>query len=1265
MIEHVAAALRAAGLEPTWVDVVDAIWLAAQIGDDGSPPSPGRRDGGGEPVRAPVAETAARPAEPAPPAPEPVPAVARSEETATLRMPDTPAAPAPRAGLVFRTPAAAALPGALGIARALRPFMRRAPSAHTRVLDEEATAERTADGGIYAPVLRPAPSRWLELAVVVDQSPTMAVWTRTVAELRWLLERQGAFRDVRTWLLDTDGGDRMPALRTGVVSAAGRPRPSHPRELVDLAGRRLILVVSDCVAPAWSTGAVADLLARWGRTGPVALVHLLPQRLWRYTEITTEPVELHAPYRAAPNAKLQVGGLPEPDDRPIGAATDSLPEWPDQVDHPIPVPVVPIDRRWLAPWAALVAGPTGRRTAAVVTWAHALDGASAGQAADDLATDDLAAGEGEPAGLTAADHVRRFRAVVSPTAFKLAGYLAAVPVRLPVMRLVQETMLPGSGHVHLAEVLLGILERRTPAGAEADPDEVEYDFPDGVRALLLETVLGSEALRVLHAVGEFVGRHSARDRTFHSLLSPSDGAGLADPEQRAFAILAAATLRRFGTGYAEYARRLEARAEAGAPAADGDDRVAPPAPVSESPQAGGSPYADLEISLRWDSGERAFDIGLRYENPATGTDDWLSGEEPVRIDLDELGGLRPAEAGYGAALTRMVLGSAGVKQFYARGRAHSDSRLRLRLRLSAPARFHEIRWESLRDPATGTAIATDPGVVFSRYLSDPSWHPVALPAGRHLRALIVIPGPHNPDEWATGGRVLVDVAREVELARTVLTPVRSVRELTGERGTLSAVLDAVGQGVDVLYLACHSALVGGTPVLFLTTPSGEVDARDFVEQLAALDKPPTVVLLSAVQSESTGSGARSADDGALAALGPRLAAAGVAITVAMQGDIGRLTVGQFLATFVAELVRDGIADRAAAAARQQIRHSPEWWVPVLYSRLRDGRAFQVWEPETHRRVWTTLTVTEPVGMLTPIVGPGLDSDIVGSRQDIARQLVEQWQLPITSATQDNLGRVTQYLSTRSDSVSVRRAVLREMSTEISRRRGQAEPGDPVWNIPADPLDDADPAAAIRAIGRRLRASDPDDPYRVLAEMNISVYVTTSWTDMLEDALAERGRQPTVVAFRWNDQSRPEARRQYNPTVHQPIVFHLHGRLDDLSSLVLTEDDYFAWLRAWSDTRRTIPPSIRAALVKNSLLFLGCQLDDWDFRVVYQSIKNLAGGALLRHNLHVAVQSLPVSRTVEAERAREYLESYFGDDNLDIVWADTRDFLAELRARTER
>ncbi len=80
--------------------------------------------------------------------------------------------------------------------------MRKVPS-RTRVdLDEEATVTQLAEMGICLPVVRSTPERWLDLDLVVEFSKTTVLWEQTITELQHLMEYQGAFRTVRTVLLN-------------------------------------------------------------------------------------------------------------------------------------------------------------------------------------------------------------------------------------------------------------------------------------------------------------------------------------------------------------------------------------------------------------------------------------------------------------------------------------------------------------------------------------------------------------------------------------------------------------------------------------------------------------------------------------------------------------------------------------------------------------------------------------------------------------------------------------------------------------------------------------------------------------------------------------------------------------------------------------------------------------------------------------------------------------------------------------------------------
>ncbi|MBO1417076.1 BTAD domain-containing putative transcriptional regulator, partial [Streptomyces sp. FH025] len=158
-----------------------------------------------------------------------------------------------------------------------------------------------------------------------------------------------------------------------------------------------------------------------------------------------------------------------------------------------------------------------------------------------------------------AERVAAFRAGGSPNAYRLACHLAAAPLSLPVMRLVQRATVPDSGQRELAELFLsGLLEVRA---ASADPDEVVYDFVDGVREELLAELTRSESVRVLeHVLAKVSGRVAATfggTLDFRALASSVRGGSQPLPERsRPFAEVAAAVLAGAGGQHASIARVL-------------------------------------------------------------------------------------------------------------------------------------------------------------------------------------------------------------------------------------------------------------------------------------------------------------------------------------------------------------------------------------------------------------------------------------------------------------------------------------------------------------------------------------------------------------------------------------------------------------------------------------------------------------------------------------------------------------------------------------
>ncbi|MEU4445361.1 FxSxx-COOH system tetratricopeptide repeat protein [Actinosynnema sp. NPDC050801] len=497
--------LRTADL--TLREVRDSLWLAGALRPPGPEPMPAGAGTGADEPPAPVPSD-----EPVPeeredltptrgtePDPEPEPhaeldpaRIQRWTQTpTTLTQTDPVLALGGTVSAVSAWPTVPALPERLGISRALRPLGRRQPSPRRKALDEEATAVRAARDGLWLPEWRAAPWRRFEVALVVDTTVAAELWRQTVREFRVLLERQGAFRDVRTYELDSSPA----AARDVGLRSEGGARHEW-RYLVEPTGNRIVLVLTDTIGRAWHSGAVGHVLHEWGRSMPVAVVQTLAQRLWSWGGLPTRRMRLSAPSPGVPNRRLRIAGA-------TGDGTA--------------VPVLGLSARWMAGWARLLTAPGSEwieTTAALVT----------PQIAPPPRPD-----EGhEP--LTAAERVLRFRTYASVDGFQLAGLLAATPLSPKLMGLVQRVLLPGSDLSALAEVMLGGLMTRLPDAHRGNgaTDAVAYDFDAGVREELLATSRRSDTARVARVLDQYAGGDNEALRNFRLALDEPDHT--AEPE---------------------------------------------------------------------------------------------------------------------------------------------------------------------------------------------------------------------------------------------------------------------------------------------------------------------------------------------------------------------------------------------------------------------------------------------------------------------------------------------------------------------------------------------------------------------------------------------------------------------------------------------------------------------------------------------------------------------------------------------------------------
>ena len=363
------------------------------------------------------------------------------------------------------------------------------------------------------PVMLPGLKQGLDLELIIDTSLSMTVWQETVNAFQTLLTGLGAFADIRVTSLDTDDLD-----------ASLMPLPKS-------ASRRLAVIVSDCLGQGWSKGDLLRSLEPLAETAPLTIVQILPQRLWTGCGVNFIPVQV---------------GAHRGEDGAVRFWTGPRPGYPNMGGEGVPIPVLELDDRWLAPWASLIAGETTSPIAGMAVHSR--------PARDVVQSREVS---------TPQDRVARFRSVASPTALRLTSYLATAPLSLPVVRLLQSIAMPGSRPADLAEVFLSGLLRRVPQPSRGG---VDFDFHPGVRQILLASMPRAEVLRVFRSVCQIAGDRFGTSPAFTAFFAecaattwskPAPGLNISVSEP--LASIAVTVLRSLGGRYRDIADQLAAR----------------------------------------------------------------------------------------------------------------------------------------------------------------------------------------------------------------------------------------------------------------------------------------------------------------------------------------------------------------------------------------------------------------------------------------------------------------------------------------------------------------------------------------------------------------------------------------------------------------------------------------------------------------------------------------------------------------------------------
>ncbi|MEU7015960.1 NaeI family type II restriction endonuclease [Streptomyces sp. NPDC046385] len=511
------SALRNAVPDLDGTALAEALWLAAHMAGDRAattarsapPPAPSTADRAEPPS---LPDTPPRPQEPAPsPVPRPPGPDGRPAPDLRTLHERLPGSGSHVRGHAVGAPRAAGLPHALELTRALRPWKRRWPRGRHAELDIDATVDGYARSGELIPVLAAAPERWFDLALVVDRSPGMRVWRETIAEFTAVLDRLGAFRTLQvTDLAFDDSGE-----------------PLVPGQLRSSDGRRLVVVVSDCMADAWRRPEVWHLLREWAGATPTAVLNPLPTRLWRRGGLNL-PTARFTP--AAPGThRSRVPVEPPP---LLGPPGPRDPDGPDNAGAPdgdwLPIPVLSLTPHSLGRWShTLMRGAPEGCTAVLVPPTGRTPGPARPPALP------------LPPGTLARNLLR----TASPRAARLAVLCSPFErLSLRLIHVLREQLVPEAGVADVAELVtsgLFELEENATGG-------IELVLPADARTVLGAELPAHELWAVHQELDRYVATRDAGPGRLPSVAHDGDGPHDWAAEKEAFARASRRTLELLG-----------------------------------------------------------------------------------------------------------------------------------------------------------------------------------------------------------------------------------------------------------------------------------------------------------------------------------------------------------------------------------------------------------------------------------------------------------------------------------------------------------------------------------------------------------------------------------------------------------------------------------------------------------------------------------------------------------------------------------------------
>ncbi|NEO98251.1 MAG: formylglycine-generating enzyme family protein [Symploca sp. SIO2E9] len=439
----------------------------------------------------------------------------------------------------IKVPDTGILGNTLELGRTAKPLKQKINSRIAQELDILETVRQSAELSlpgfpVYFPVLSPKKVRWLDAVILIEKSESMLLWQPLLAEVQDFLENLGAFRDIKSYQISWD--EIQDKLHIHPLQFPNQK--IAPQCLIDASGRRLILIISDCISSAWYRGKYTQTLRQWGTKGFITLLNPFPESLWERTALGYGvKIRLGNQNQGLVSQQWQAIPFSSWEEHKINQQTS------------VKLPILSLERESMGAWVNVITGKG--KSLCAGAW---------------LTTNSLAEvnnQEEAAENLSPWQQINQFYATSSQFAWQLIQLLSAIPVTLSTIRLVQQTLIPDSKQVNVAEVVMSdLLTPEAPLKDYQHPQQIQFQFKPGIREAFQERLGGQDfVLTVISKLTEKLAeRFGYSIREFEAIIL-TNPLKLTSHEDfnllQVFATITVSTLRQYGGKYADYAQQLE------------------------------------------------------------------------------------------------------------------------------------------------------------------------------------------------------------------------------------------------------------------------------------------------------------------------------------------------------------------------------------------------------------------------------------------------------------------------------------------------------------------------------------------------------------------------------------------------------------------------------------------------------------------------------------------------------------------------------------